>query len=150
MNTFTFFGEAMDGGGKLIGYGPIMTFTEGILTSKGWGASKAETLEQITNLQGVVDAIKQSKKITLMLSALRNEEHFNFKEQTTVPRFTLRIKDKGKPLKEIYFIDLFIDKIIPVVFQDKKMPGQGDRPIQYSKFSFNEVYMTVNGSVQIP
>lgn len=140
MNNFTFFGEVMDGGGKRVGYGPIMTFTAGTSTGEGWGASKAKTLEQIIE-SGVMWSIKNSKKMTLMISTIRNIHQFKFQVNTKVPRFDLQIMEKGRKLKTLHFREVDVGKIIPVELKDREIQGVRHA---FSLSSYKEVQMTVD------
>lgn len=149
MNSFIFFGEALDESGLLVGRGPVMTFTEGVLTCNiEWGATKAETLEQIlAEKKSVLDDIRHTKKMALIISNLAHIHNFNFAEKKEIPRFTLNILDAGQVKGSIFFQNLFVDKILPINFRDRVMPGHGDKPIQYSKASYSEIYITVRGSI---
>jgi hypothetical protein len=137
-NSFTFFGEQMDAGGRIIGYGPIMTFTGGTPTNK-WGASTANTLEDITT-HDVIKSVKENRKMTLMISGLKNFHQFKFEEKKSVHRFTLKIMDGGRIIKLIYFPKMTAGPIIPVELVDKVIQGHRH---ELSKASYNTVALSI-------
>jgi len=123
MNSFTFFGESMDGSGSRIGYGEIRTFTGGALSGNSWGANEAQTLEAITQ-NDVMRTIKGTGKMVLLVpDTMPRGNFFNFKTQTSISRFTLQIIDNGMIIKRIHFANIYVEKIVPHSIIDTNVRG---------------------------
>lgn len=141
-NDFKFRGEVFDGGGGRTGWGKVITFTGGSNPNNGWGASTANTLEEITSW-GVLSSIKNSGKMVLAVPH-RIENNFNFKPQSSITRFTIEIWEKDRKLKNIFFMEIDVGPIIPLVHKNVTIPVgplSFEQPIEM--LSINEIFMTV-------